>query len=381
MKEKTIQIILDNERCSGCSACNNVCQVNAIIMIIDDMGYYSAKINYEKCIGCGKCLEICPVNNYKNTDRSTPQIYSGWSKNEEYLKNSSSGGIFPEIAAYMIKKYQAKVYGAAWEKFPDLQHIKIIDQKEIPRLMSSKYIQSRLDKQFNEIHEYCLKGETVLFSGTPCQVAGLLKIVNSDNLYTIDLVCHGVPSRRIFLKYIEENGIKAINFRNKLHGWQNFMIYTRLKTKDKYTQNRLDPFFYGYLENYYLQKLCYNCPFSSLSRMGDITLGDFWGISKNDINQKGTSLIVINNSRGKELIMKMEADNLILIKPETLEAATKRNPRLISGIFTIPETRKTILAGIQNRSFKEISTKYFFCWRTVLKIKIRMIFHFFKDIV
>ena len=224
MEKHTIRVIVDNGKCTGCSLCYNICPSKAIDMKIDNEGFLSPIIDDIKCNICGKCIDLCPMNSFTNTNRTIPKIYSGWTNNDYYLNNSSSGGISPELANYFITNFKGIVYGAAWNEFPTVKHIKIENSDSIKMLMSSKYLQSEIGKVFSEINEYCKKGKYVLFSGTPCQVAGIKKIVDSDKLFTIDLVCHGIPSRKVFLKYIKENMITNINFRDKRYGWENFSI-------------------------------------------------------------------------------------------------------------------------------------------------------------
>ncbi|MCK4956358.1 MAG: Coenzyme F420 hydrogenase/dehydrogenase, beta subunit C-terminal domain, partial [Candidatus Cloacimonetes bacterium] len=331
MKKNTVKLVTDNGKCTGCSLCYNICAMKAISMEIDKDGFYAPIIDFDKCNFCGRCHDSCPTISFKNSNKNNPKIYSGWTNNKYYLDNSSSGGIFPELANYFITNHKGIVYGAIWDNPHTVRHIGIEKTSDIKMLMSSKYLQSKTEDVFLEIKKLCESNRYVLFSGTPCQVAGLKNFVKSDKLFTVDLVCHGVPSKNIFLKYMQENKITEINFRDKLKGWQSFMIYTKKNKKDRYTHHRLDPFFYGYLENMYLQKICYSCPFSTLPRTGDISLGDYWGIKKKAKNTKGTSLMLTNNCNGDILLKEMIEKKLIKVESSSLSDASAKNPRLITG--------------------------------------------------
>jgi len=383
LKKNTVKIVTDNEKCTGCFLCYNLCPTKVIHMEIDKDGFYSPIIDFDKCNYCGRCYDNCPTIYFENTNRTNPKIYSGWTKNEYYLANSSSGGIFPELSEYFISKFNGIVFGAAWEKFPNVRHVGVKKTSDIIKMMSSKYVQSEIGMTYSDIKKLCKVEEYVLFSGTPCQVAGLNNLVRSDKLFTVEVLCHGIPSSKVFHNYIVENDIIGMNFREKKKGWENFYIRKNSSdnNKNRYKYHRFDSFFYGYLQNMYLQEICYSCPFSKLPRVGDITLGDYWGINKNKKNAKGTSLIVSNNNKGDFLLEKLIQTKLVKLETSSLADASIKNPRLVNGNLKIPRARKEILNKIDTYGFEDISKEYFFNKKTVAYEIIRRIYKKIRNIL
>ena len=195
--------IVSKNKCTGCTACMNVCPKNAISMVTDKCGFKYPIIDEKKCIDCGLCKKTCPILNKKN-NLSINKCYAAYSKNDEYSIHSSSGGIFPIIANYILDN-NGIVIGAAFDKKMNLNHVAITKKKEIDKLRGSKYLQSDLGDIFKYVKEN-LKTKKILFVGTPCQIAGLKAYIKNDydNLICIDLICHGVPSPKLFQKYIKE---------------------------------------------------------------------------------------------------------------------------------------------------------------------------------
>ena len=347
--------------CTGCSLCETICPVNAIEIIIDEEGFKRYHIN-EKCIKCGLCIKECPKINYKTEKHDEVDVYSAYTLDETVLKESSSGGIFSEIAKIFLHN-DGIVVGASLEDM-ELRHICISDEEELYKLRGSKYLQSDMSGIFNEIKEYIKSGKKVLFSGLPCQVAAIKKYIKSDNLYTIDIVCHGVPSIHVFKKSLKDRfGIEKISkivFRDKAKGWNNYALKYYIKDDEKiktysYTN---DEWFMGYLKNKYLKKSCYDCDFNDKHRQGDITLGDFWGIENIDRefyiknSNKGISLVMINTGKGKDLFNNIK--NNIVYKAQKLCDAEKYNPRISSGKYSLDalKEREKFFKKEKNISFK-----------------------------
>ena len=300
--------ILDNrdlkELCTGCSACLNICPANAITMQEDDEGFLQPVIDMSKCTNCGLCKKQCPITNSKFNDK--PEICYAVAANDDIRKMSSSGGIFTVVAEYIIKQGGC-VCGAAFDKDWKVKHILVDKIEDLWKLRGSKYVQSEIGYIYNEIKELLEQNKPVFFTGTPCQVAGLYSVLGKDfqNLFTADLVCHGVPNNKIWQKYIDDNfdryNIAKINFRDKeQNGWS---CTTTITTKNGQVFN-IQSYFDGFSHNLYLRKSCYNCSFAKLNRVADFTLGDFWGIEQlepklND--SKGTSLLLCNTTKTREL--------------------------------------------------------------------------------
>lgn len=357
-----IEKIGDNN-CTGCYGCYNKCKIDgAIKMELTNDGFYKPVIT-DNCIGCGQCQEACPVIiKINNNKKEEIKAYAAWSKDDNILMNSSSGGIFSEIAKYFLEN-KGIVFGAKWYN-GEVKHCSISNLKNLSLLQKSKYLQSRIDNSYNEVKEYLDNNKKVLFVGTPCEVAALRTIVNHKNLYIIDFVCHGIPSYKAYEKYVAERFNSKINeietdFRNKeSKGWKIYYIYSKCN-KYKNTikeKNNENDFFRGFLKNIYLNKSCYNCEFRTMPRYGDITLADFWGVPKDLENFKGTSALIINNSKGKEIIEAIK--NNIVLHKTSYETILKGNPCL-ENYKMDDSKREEFFYDIENFSFKELSKKYF----------------------
>ncbi|MDO8241158.1 MAG: polysaccharide pyruvyl transferase family protein [Candidatus Moranbacteria bacterium] len=308
--------IVPKNKCSGCSACYSVCPSGAISMQKDIEGFLYPIIDEVKCTSCNLCRKTCPVlNKYiKKNQSADPACYAGWSKDEFIRKNSSSGGLFSIIAKYIFSK-NGFVCGAGFDADNKLRHVIIADENDLPKLRGSKYLQSEIGDIFLDIKKLLQEDNWVLFVGTPCQVAGLCAFLQEDyeKLVTVDVMCHGTPSPLVFDKYMKDvekltgERVRKIEFRDKSTGWKTYsfsMNDENNNTIHKEIMNNGDVFGRGFLGNLYLKPLCTNCPFATLPRQSDITLGDFWAIGsyKNELDDdKGTSLILVNSAKGESV--------------------------------------------------------------------------------
>ena len=302
-------------RCVGCYSCYNICPTKAIQMIKNEEGFAYPQIDEKKCISCGKCKIACPVIDKKKLEQKSV-AYAIYNKDEKIRLDSSSGGIFTLIAEQILNK-NGVVYGAAFDDDFNVRHMKITKKEELSKLRSSTYVQSTINTTYEECENDLKSGKIVLFTGTPCQINGLKSYLNNeyDNLYTHDVICHGVPSSKVWNKYIEyrklkdcenlnENKLVNINFRSKKDGWNLYSVKFEYE-KSIYEKNRLEDFYMQtFLSDICLRKSCYYCNFKGENRTADITLADFWGINRlnKSINDnKGISLIIINSKKGKEI--------------------------------------------------------------------------------
>lgn len=355
--------------CSGCFACYNVCPAGAIEIVLSREGFYVPKIDKSLCTNCGLCLEACPVVNVPGSaDRfAVPETHVSWSLGEKTRLNSSSGGLYPELAKLTLEN-GGVVLAVGWNEEWLPQHKELNSFDQIPETVGSKYVQSYVGAVYDRIAELVRNRKQILFVGTPCQVAGLRNFIRQrqiteNNILLVDLVCHGVPSPLVFKKYLDEefisDEITSISFRDKATGWSNFSFSVYHDISRKYSvPHRKDSFFWGFLINLYLNKICYNCPFSELPRQGDITLGDFWGVPDKYKDEKGVSVVLINSSRGKEFFGQLVRSKRVFAEQVPLETATKSNPRIISGHMKVPNERDKLLMEIHSKSWKYISRKY-----------------------
>ncbi len=299
--------MLNKEECTGCGACFNACPVDAIVMTTDAKGYYVPSIK-ENCINCKKCIGICPVLNPKYDNDSNPDCFAIM-LDDEVRKDSSSGGAFT-LFAERILELGGLVCGAALDENFKVYHTIIDNINDLPQLRRSKYVQSDTRKVYSKIKEALIEGKDVLFSGCPCQVAGLKNYLGKtyDNLLLLDLVCHGAPPASAFEQYLEENygteNVKRFDFRTKETGYNCYNQVCHLKDGTKFVKAfPSDAYERCMHSGLALKKSCAECLFAEAPRQGDITIGDFWGIEKYDKSLNdglGTSAVLINNTKGKK---------------------------------------------------------------------------------
>jgi len=339
------------EQCTGCSACYSICPVHCISMREDSEGFLYPAIDEGKCSKCGECEKICPVI-CRGNERKPLHVYAAKNPNEEIRRQSSSGGIFTLIAEAIIQK-GGVVFGARFNEKWEVTHDYTETIEGLAAFRGSKYVQSNIGDTYAAAEKFLKAGKEVLFSGTPCQIAGLKAFLQKDydNLLTVDLVCHGVPSPLVWKRYLDEfigeivppptpkNNIVNIAFRDKVNGWNTltFVIYLIMETKDitnikfcdkRYGWNKRtlvlessmpdaktkkvsfietadkNPYMKGFLQNLYLRPSCYECPCRSFKSGSDITIADYWGIQNyypEFDDNKGVSLVMVNSEKGKRI--------------------------------------------------------------------------------
>ena len=329
------------EYCYGCAACLNVCKFDAINMKTDTKGFSYPSIDFEKCNDCKKCYLVCPSNNKSIASLLSSKPLSVLSvriKDDSIRGISSSGGLFTAISDYILSK-GGVVYGAVWRDALSVVHIRTDTKDGRNKMRQSKYIQSEIGLCFRDIKTDLKNGGMVLFTGTPCQVAGLRLFLgdsNTDNLVLCDLLCGGNTSPGLFKDYITfiENQMKdkavSVCFRTKKLGWHKYHMRVDMTTK-VYEGARKDgePFFSLFLTKYSLRESCFSSKFASVKRISDITMGDFWGVDKIDPDiddDKGISLAIINTSKGATIISAIK--DKIYFEERNIEAAIPRQRNL-----------------------------------------------------
>lgn len=350
--------IIGYDNCTGCFGCYNSCHLNAIEMKYDEEGFYKPYI-LSNCVNCGQCEKACPVIQIENNNRCE-KSYAAWSKDKEIILNSSSGGIFSELALEILNE-NGIVYGVGWEN-GEVKHKRIDKKEDLKELRGSKYLPSFVGESYKQVIKDLKNNKKVLFSGTPCQIAALNKTVKNDNLITVDLICHGMPSHKAYEKYCKENfkkKIEKVDFRNKGTGWTNYsLIYYSNILKNNL--HYVDKFFFGFLRDIYLGNPCYNCKFKGTEkgdkRQADITLADFWGVPKELYNKNGVSFVVTNNKKGEEYFNKIK--NRIFCKEILVEMGLKGNPSFYKSCVR-PKERDMFYKDFDNLTFNELSDKYF----------------------
>lgn len=320
--------------CSGCRACEKLCPTKAIKMEPDYRGFLYPTVDYDKCIKCKKCINSCSINNKENIKEKL--AYAAYNKDEKTRINSSSGGIFTLLAENIIEK-GGIVFGAAFANDFTVEHILVQDKKDLEKLRTSKYVQSDTKNSYVEAEKFLKQGKLVYYSGTPCQIEGLKAYLQKeyDNLILQDIICHGVPSPKVWKEYLKSknNKIKKVNFRSKEKTtWDDYQIEITYEGYKEYANHNDDIFMKLFLENLILRDSCYSCKFKKENRESDLTLADFWGISKIDKSMddnKGTSLVILNSSKGKKIFE--EISNKIIKKEVNFKDAIKNNSSMIES--------------------------------------------------
>lgn len=324
--------------CCGCTACVQKCPKQSIRMEADEQGFLYPQINKNTCIDCGLCEKVCPVLNL-NDKRVPLSTYAAINQDTDIRLKSSSGGMFYLLAKKIIEE-GGVVFGAKFNDRWEVEHGYTETLDGLSLFMGSKYVQSSIGESIAKVLEFLKIGRAVLFSGTPCQIAGLRKFLGKEyaQLLTIDIVCHGVPSPKIWKDYVndiplrlkkttkknlvlsplnEDPIVTGITFRNKYNGWKKYSFTAKgnvltyqnsepsstceMSFRECFTNNL---FMKGFLANLYLRPSCYSCPANSGKSGSDITLGDFWGIQNvmpSMDDDKGTSLVMLNTEKGRQI--------------------------------------------------------------------------------
>ncbi len=353
--------ICDKTKCSGCGACMNICPKDAIKFERDSEGFLYPTIDDKKCINCGACRKICPVFNNKTFDEKVVKCFAAKSRNDNIQMKSSSGGIFSHLALSVIHD-NGVVYGACMENF-SVKHIRISNEKELDKILGSKYVQSNIEFVFKEILEDLNAGKAVLFSGTPCQIMGLRSFLKNDydNLYCVSVMCHGVMNDFVLDKRIKsfedfyDTNITDIKFRSKKNGWEKASIEYLSDRINKVYHFNDDPLMFLYLNNYVLRESCYSCSAKGLKGNGaDIILGDYWGVNvvHNDMfDSNGVSCIIIKTDKGRKLFDDI-SDELIITETK-YEDIIKYNGAFLDSVSK-PLERNIVFNELQNNDIKII---------------------------
>ena len=347
--------------CCGCGACVNACPKSAISMKEDEAGFIYPSVNETLCVKCGKCVSVCTFTSKQSGAHGEPEVYAAVNSNEEILMESSSGGIFSVLAETVIDKGGC-VFGAAWADDLSVRHICVDNKTDLNKLRGSKYVQSMTGDTFKQAKELLKKGKYVCYSGTPCQISGLKSYLGSDydNLLTVDIICHGVPSIKMLrddLAYVSGKDpaeIKAVKFRDKSSGWGVKGSFISSGKKTKYDAGS-SPYYFYFLKGELYRESCYNCRFPSEGRQGDITLGDYWGIRHELVSQmggidpdKGVSCVLVNSEKGKKWL-EMIKGGLAIAKSDR-KSVEARNKQLTSSSVHLPE-HDTLLENYINSGY------------------------------
>lgn len=358
------------EMCSGCRACQHICPVNAIEMLEDVEGFIYPQIDLKKCINCGQCVEVCPYTNRNEAEKEKvlPEVYAVANKDKYILEKSSSGGVFSVLSNF-IKSRSGYVAGCLFDDNFKAIHVISNEDTVISEMRGSKYVQSDTLNTFSDAKKILDDDKWVIYSGTPCQIAGLKRYLRKDynKLITIDLICHGTPSNMFFqsyLKWQEEkiNGkVTKFRFRDKsVNKWSASGSYEYLNHNKKMIKS-ISPnnnFYYNYyMSGSIYRECCYTCKYASIKREADFTIGDYWGIEKYHqafYPPEGVSVILINTDKGKKVFKEIE-ENLKSVR-SNLKFALESNGNL-SKPSERPLIRDTIYQDLDSYGFEAIAKR------------------------
>lgn len=340
---------VDFEKCTGCGACVQSCPKQCISWTEGEFRFKYPQIDKDICVNCGICERVCPIDKVLQTP-TTQKAYAAVHKDYQVLAKSTSGGAFTAIADAVFAQ-DGIVYGVAMMDNMQVKHIRTSNKEEFAVLRSSKYLQSDTGNTYQMVEQDLKEGKTVLYSGTPCQIDGLRHFLGKsyEKLYTVDIVCHGVGSQAYFDKYLDfarkrYGNIKTLRFRSKEYvGWSCGGVVVVTGSSDclkKIPYRDFDNYYYAYfLSGDIYRKSCYSCKYANMKRVGDFSLGDYWGVEKlhlplNTFN--GCSLLVVNSDKATKFLSKIETMN---IKETRVDEAISQNEQL-KHPSRLPDSRK-----------------------------------------
>ena len=355
-------MLAESKKCTGCGSCSAVCPSKCIVMEEDHEGFRFPIIDHNKCVGCNLCEKACPLIENPKLSEKTIAI-AAKNKNLDIRLNSSSGGFFLQLAMQIIQR-GGLVCAAKYDENFKVTHTIVDKVQDISPLCGSKYSQSQVEHCFENIKQALEIGRSVVFFGTPCQVSGLAKFLNKyySNLILVDNICHGVPSPKIWGRYLEErkkldaNGssVKKVNQRNKSTGWSNYAysIEIEYENGNRYLSKQSeDLFMKGFTNNLFLRQSCSNCEFKGVDRISDITVGDYWGVWNQQPNfddDKGVSLLLVHTNKGIE-IWDLIKDNFDYMNVNVNEAL-QNNPSALESSYSHENREKFFKDILKNKS-------------------------------
>lgn len=356
--------IVKKSDCYGCGACASRCPAGSIRMVEDDEGFPYPRVDRELCTDCGACDAACPLE-VKLSLPDPPEAYACKNLDARIRLESTSGGSFTALAEHVLEK-GGVVYGAMFDRDFRVVHGNAMKKEDLYRFRGSKYSQSVTGNAYREAEGYLEKGVPVLFSGTPCQVAGLRSYLGREygHLLAVDLICHGVPSPRVYREYVAllkeryREEIRKVAFRDKVRGWKMFSFSVYF-TRNLYSQSKVDDlFFRGFLACSFLRPSCHTCRFKGRNRGSDITIADYWGVHTRFPeydDDLGVALVIANTARGREAWGKA-ASRMDVLRSD-LEHAVSHNHSYADPVPPSPG-RERFFADLNALPFGEVMEKH-----------------------
>lgn len=371
-----ILLFKDNKDCCACGACVNKCPKQAITMQEDEYGFMYPVIDVDRCFKCGLCVKTCAYQN-SVLEQEPQTTFIAQTKNTD-IKKSASGGVFASISRQFIEA-GGVIFGTALDYEDNIlepRYIMADNLKDLEKLLGSKYVQSSTGNIFTLVKEQLLKNIMILFCGTPCQVDGLKTYLGGrhyENLYCVDIICHGVPSKKMFQDYIRfmeqkyNDKILDFKFRDKTNGWGlTANVYTA-NASNKLIPCYMSSYYDMFLKSYTYRINCYSCKYANKHRVGDVTIGDFWGVeiehpevlcaNGGDIDEKqGVSCIIVNNTQGKKLLSNY-GNGLMLVKSQ-YDKVAKHNGQLNKPCILNEKKRNGVLEAYYKNGYTGVEKWY-----------------------
>lgn len=357
-------ILCDNKICTGCAACAAVCPTSCISMIPDEEGFLRPVIDSVHCTECHICTQVCPPLSYCGINSQNTTALAAINMDYSVREHSTSGGVFSLLCEYILNQ-GGVVFGAAYNSDFSVSHCCIEDMDDLHSLRQAKYVQSNITDCYHRIKTILQRGRPVLFSGTPCQVHGVQSYLGKDynNLLLVDLICHGIPSPKVWQHYIhyrcntDANGARptSINMRSKESGWASYSVHFDYTDGGSYiASNRKDPYIKGFIGNLYLRPSCYDCSFKGVERISDITLGDYWGVWSQHPeidDQNGVSLVLLHSIKGKKIFDSLS--EFLKAIPLDLHTCLDENPSAVQSP-SLPKGRNHFMLHYESDDFSSL---------------------------
>lgn len=355
--------IVSKANCTGCSARANICPRGCIKMTADSEGFLYPAVNEEMCMDCGLCEHVCPML-HKPTQHEILAVYGAKNKSDAVRFTSSSGGMFTLFAENILQQ-GGVVVGAALDDRLMVHHILVDNAADIAKLRGSKYVQSEIGSIYSEVRKLLRAGRKVLFSGTPCQIAGLkgYLVQSFANLFTIDVVCHGVPSPKVYRKHLAElaqeagEPVREVRFRDKEKGWKRGETLFLTEHQRFGASKRRETYMRLFLNNVSIRPSCGECAFNNKRSLADITIADYWGVDKQFPefdDDKGVTLVLVNSKAGADLLEKVKPQTELLLT-DFIKGAEYN--LAVSRSLPLHPQREFFFAQLDNYTLKEMVEK------------------------
>lgn len=348
--------------CTGCKLCGDICPENAIAFFVDAEGFEYPKVDTDKCTQCGACTHKCPsLNRTLRPDYSDPCVYSGWNKDETVRLNSTSGGVYHALAIYIISQGGVVAACAFCDGYQDAHYVIVENERDLQPTMRSKYFQCDSAGIYKKIQEYLKKGRKVLFCGSPCLIAAAQRAADNDaNLITMDYICRGNNSPKVYRAFIAEleqkfgSKVAEVHFKNKDRGWRSLGTKITFQNGETYIEDVTESYWInGYIRhNLFMRPACHHCKYRTIPRISDFSVGDFWGIhgAQEDDLFKGISVIMANSGRAKEMMA--DLNQYLYTTIQSFHVAACGNPCLLESP-AIGEHRSVFFTLLQTKPFSD----------------------------